>query len=430
MLLIDNKKVIDMNKFISIIIILLLILVPGCSKESKLNSQNNKSKPSEVKENTNKPSQVTQTPIPVDPIKQEISNMTLDEKIGQMVMCGIDGYTINNSTVKLIKNYHVGGIIILGENVKSSTQLLSLVNSLKTTNLNNKTPLFLSIDQEGGRVDRMPPEFIKLPDNKKIGKVNSSKFSYKIGQIIAEELKSFGFNMDFAPVLDINSNPKNPVIGNRSFGSNPQIVTKLGIETMKGIKSGGIISCVKHFPGHGDTSTDSHVGLPIVDHDLKRLKSFELIPFDNAVRNNVDVIMAAHILLQKIDAKYPSSMSKTIITDILRNSLKFNGVVITDDMTMGAVTKNYNIGDAAVTSVNAGCDIILVCHGYDNEVSVINSIKKAVQNGTIKEERVNESLYRILKLKSKYKLSNKTVKSINVNSINNKIKSVLNSYIK
>ena len=390
-----------MNKFISIIIMLLLVLAPGCSKESKLNSQNNKSKPSEVKQNTNKPSQAVPTPIPVDPIKQEINKMSLDEKIGQMVMSGIEGYTINDSTVKLIKDYHVGGIIILGENIKSSNQLLSLVNSLKTTNLSNKTPLFLSIDQEGGRVDRLSKEFIKLPDNKTIGNVNNSEFSYKIGQIIAEEIKSFGFNMDFAPVLDINSNPKNPVIGNRSFGANPQVVTKLGIETMKGIKSKGVISAVKHFPGHGDTSTDSHVGLPMVNHDLKRLKSFELIPFEAAIKNSVDVVMAAHILLPKIDAKYPSSMSKTIITDILRNGLKFNGVVITDDMTMGAVTKNYDIGDAAVTSVNAGCDIILVCHGYDNEVSVINSLKKAVQNGTIKEERVNESLYRILKLKSK-----------------------------
>ena len=419
-----------MNKFISIIIMLLLVLAPGCSKESKLKNEGNKLKPSEVKQNTNKSSQAVPTPIPVDPIKQEINKMSLDEKIGQMVMSGIDGYTINDSTVRLIKDYHVGGIIILGENIKSSNQLLSLVNSLKTTNLSNKTPLFLSIDQEGGRVDRLSKEFIKLPDNKTIGNVNNSEFSYKIGQIIAEEIKSFGFNMDFAPVLDINSNPKNPVIGNRSFGANPQVVTRLGIETMKGIKSKGVISAVKHFPGHGDTSTDSHVGLPRVNHDLKRLKSFELIPFEAAVKNNVDVVMAAHILLPKIDAKYPSSMSKTIITDILRNGLKFNGVVITDDMTMGAVTKNYDIGDAAVTSVNAGCDIILVCHGYDNEVSVINSLKKAVQNGTIKEERVNESLYRILKLKSKYKLSNKTVKSINVNSINNKIKSVLNSYIK
>lgn len=419
-----------MNKFISIIIMLLLVLAPGCSKESKLNSQNNKSKPSEVKQNTNKPSQAVPTPIPVDPIKQEINKMSLDEKIGQMVMSGIEGYTINDSTVKLIKDYHVGGIIILGENIKSSNQLLSLVNSLKTTNLSNKTPLFLSIDQEGGRVDRLSKEFIKLPDNKTIGNVNNSEFSYKIGQIIAEEIKSFGFNMDFAPVLDINSNPKNPVIGNRSFGANPQVVTKLGIETMKGIKSKGVISAVKHFPGHGDTSTDSHVGLPMVNHDLKRLKSFELIPFEAAIKNSVDVVMAAHILLPKIDAKYPSSMSKTIITDILRNGLKFNGVVITDDMTMGAVTKNYDIGDAAVTSVNAGCDIILVCHGYDNEVSVINSLKKAVQNGTIKEERVNESLYRILKLKSKYKISNKTVNSINVNSINNKIKNLLDSYIR
>ncbi|KPU44769.1 beta-hexosaminidase precursor [Oxobacter pfennigii] len=423
-----------LNRYILLIILFItLIFMAGCSTGEKSNDiaggGGETVQPAKPDGKDLKPSiQPSPTPV-IDTIKAELEKMTLDEKIGQMVISGVDGYSISNTTVKLIEDYHVGGFIILGENVKSTNQLLDMVNSLKARNAANKIPLFLSIDQEGGRIDRMPADFKRLPANKAIGAVGSEEFSYNIGKIISQELNAFGFNMDFAPVLDINSNPKNPIIGDRSFGGSADIVTILGIQTMKGIGSGGIIPVVKHFPGHGDTLVDSHVGLPAVYNDIERLKSFELVPFTQAVKDEVDAVMVAHILLPEIDPQYPSSMSKIIITDILRKDLNFDGVVITDDMTMGAITKNYDIGDASVKSVSAGSDIILVCHVFDNEVAVINSLKMAVQNGTLSEERINQSIYRILKLKDKYKINDNKIDSIDVESINNKIDSILKIYM-
>lgn len=359
-----------------------------------------------------------------DDIQLKLNSMNLDEKIGQLLIVGFDGYELNEDIEKLIKENCVGGIILFGNNIENSRQLMNLTNALKTNNLNNKIPLFISVDEEGGRVSRMPGEFKKLPSNKIIGEINNSNLSYNIGKIISKQLTSLGFNMNFAPVLDINSNPQNSVIGDRSFGDTPDIVTKLGIKTMEGLKDGNIIPVVKHFPGHGDTSVDSHVGLPLVNHNMKRLNEFELVPFKEAIKNDADVIMISHILLPKIDSIYPATMSKTIITDVLRNDLNFNGVVITDDMTMGAITKNYDIPNAAVKSINAGTDIILVCHDYDNEMAVITALKEAVKNKVITEDRLNESVYRILKLKEKYKINNDTVDNINIHEINNKIKSI------
>jgi beta-N-acetylhexosaminidase len=367
---------------------------------------------------------------PVDLIAEQLDKLTLDEKIGQMLIVGIDGFSINDNSKDLIDKYRVGGFIIMGDNVKNSTQLLDLTNSLKVQNSRNNIPLFLSVDEEGGKVSRMPKEFKNIPANKTIGKINNKEFSYKIGSTIAEEINEFGFNMDFAPVLDINSNPKNPIIGDRSFGSNASVVSDLGVETMKGIQSNNVIPVVKHFPGHGDTAVDSHKGLPSVNNDLKRLQSFEFIPFSNAIEEGADVVMIAHILLKKIDGKNPSSMSRTIITDILRNKLKFQGVVITDDMTMGAIIKNYKIGEAAVKSVSAGSDIVLVCHGYTNEIEVIKALKKAVVEGVISQERIDESVYRILKLKQRYNLVDNTVDSVDVKTINDSINELLNSYLK
>ena len=378
-----------------------------------------------------KPSQeeIQQPKKEIDPIEEQVKNMTLEEKIGQMVIIGLDGYTMDDNTRKMIGDDRVGGFILFGENVKSSDQLLALVNSLKSTNSKNKLPLFISVDQEGGRVNRMPAEFKNFPANQTIGKVNNGDFSYEIGSILGEEIKALGFNMDFAPVLDINSNPKNLVIGDRSFGTNAEVVSNLGIKTMKGIQTSGVIPVVKHFPGHGDTSVDSHIGLPSVDNDMNRLKSFELVPFNDAIKNGADAVMVAHIVLNKIDSQNPASLSKTIITDILRTQLNFNGLVITDDMTMGAIVKNYTISNAAIKSVNAGSDIVLVCHGHDNEVAVIDALKKAVEEGTIPEERINESIYRILKLKYKYKLTDSTLNSIDVGKINSKINNALDTYL-
>lgn len=365
-----------------------------------------------------------------DAIKELIGKMTLDEKIGQMVIVGVDDYTNNSHSTEMIEAYHVGGFILFDRNIKDPSQALGLINSLKETNAGNKSPLFIGVDEEGGRVTRMPVGLARIPTNKAIGQADNSDFSYEIGKAIGGELKAFGMNMNFAPVLDINSNPKNPVIGDRSFGANPEIVSKLGVQTMKGLQSQNIISVVKHFPGHGDTSVDSHKSLPVVNHGLDRLKAFELLPFAEAVKNNADAVMVAHILLPEIDKENPASLSKAVITDILRGELKFNGVVITDDMTMGAIIQNYGIGEAAVKSVNAGSDIVLVCHEYDKEISVIKALKAAAETGTISEDTINDSVYRILKLKQKYGLADETLGSIDVDRINASIKGVLNRYMK
>jgi len=276
----------------------------------------------------------------------------------------------------------------------------------------------------------MPTEFVKLPTNKAIGQVNNSTFSYEIGGILGQQLKAFGLNVDFAPVLDINSNPKNPIIGDRSFGTNATIVSKLGIQTMKGIQAQNVLSGVKHFPGHGDTSIDSHVGLPVVYNDMKRLNSLELIPFSEAIKSGTDMVMVAHILLPKIDSNNPASFSKTLITDVLRNNLNFKGVIITDDMTMGAIVKNYDIGEATVKSLNAGTDIILVCHDFVKETAVLKAIKIAVVKGTISQQSLDEKVYRILKLKKKYNLKDDTISFVDAKDINNKITNLLKIYMK
>ncbi|HEX2926619.1 MAG TPA: beta-N-acetylhexosaminidase [Ruminiclostridium sp.] len=367
------------------------------------------------------------TPKPgeaTDPIKEKLATMSLDEKLGQMVIVGLDGYKTDSHAVQMIKNRHVGGFILFKNNIQNSNQMLDLLNSLKKENQVNQVPLFLSVDEEGGRISRLPDEFLKFPTNQTIGQMNNSSLSYTVGSIIGEELKSFGMNMDFAPVLDINSNPQNPVIGDRSFGSEPVIVTKLGVQTMKGLQSQNIISVIKHFPGHGDTSVDSHVGLPIVNNGLQRLRSFELKPFAAAVENGAEVVMVAHILLPKIDPKNPASFSKTIISDILRRDMNYDGVVITDDFTMGAIIKNYNIGQAAVKSILAGSDIVLVCHGFDKQEEVIAALKNAAQTGKLTMNRIDQSVYRILKLKNKHNITDSPAEAVNSKAINDKIKAL------
>jgi beta-N-acetylhexosaminidase len=368
------------------------------------------------------------TKVQNDPIVAQIKKMTLDEKIGQMVLMGFDGYTVNFNTAELIKKYKIGGFIFYASNIRDSKQTSALLNALKTKNKVNKIPLFLSVDEEGGRVSRLPKEILKFPTNKKIGEINNPNFSYSIGTILGKELKAFGFNLDFAPVMDINSNPNNPVIGDRSFGATEPVVSSLGVQTMKGIQSQKVISVIKHFPGHGDTSVDSHLGLPKVNKTLASIKAFELLPFQNAINANADMVMVAHILFPKIDPKYPSSFSKTIISGILRDYLRYSGVVITDDLEMGAIAKNYSIESAAVKSIQAGGDICLVGHTFSVGVNVINALKKAVQNKEITISRIDDSVYRILRLKQKYGLADKTVGPVNVGALNKEISGVLSKY--
>ncbi|AQQ53132.1 beta-N-acetylhexosaminidase [Planococcus lenghuensis] len=358
-----------------------------------------------------------------------LSTMSLEEKIGQMMIAGISGTALNSSAVSLIDEYQVGGLILYSANLTDIPQSIALLNQLQAENSENRFPLFLSVDQEGGRVSRLPDQLLNFPVNQVIGNVNNAQYSYEIGELLGEELNSFGFNVNFAPVLDVNSNPDNPVIGDRSFSPDPHIVSDLGIQTMKGMQSQGIIPVIKHFPGHGDTSVDSHLELPVVNKTLDELKNLELIPFTEAIEHGADAVMVAHILLPELDAEYPATLSPEIIDGLLRDQLDFNGVVITDDMTMQAITDHYGIGPAAVQSVIAGSDILLVAHHYDAIVETHKALVKAVEEGVISEERIDESVQRILQLKKKYELSDSKAGSVDTEEINGKIRELNDNYL-
>lgn len=353
-----------------------------------------------------------------------LSDLSLEEKVGQMIFAGIKGTDITNETKKIISTHQVGGIILFKDNLKNANQSVSLLNAIKQENTNNKVPLFLGVDEEGGRISRLP-ELTKLPTNEELGKRNDISLSYNIGKLLGKELSAFGFNLDFAPVLDINSNPDNPIIGDRSFGTDAELVSELGLQMMKGIQSEQVISVIKHFPGHGDTAVDSHKELPIIQKSLAELHALELIPFKHAVEQGAEVVMVGHILLPKIDSTYPASISGRIITDVLREQLGYEGIIITDDMTMKAILNNLEIGEAAVSAVKAGNDIVLVAHNYANVKKAIDSIIKAIEDGEITEQRIDESVKRILSIKKKYNLSNKQIDGVNIEELNQSINKTL-----
>ncbi|WP_028610905.1 beta-N-acetylhexosaminidase [Paenibacillus harenae] len=403
-----------------------IVLFAGCSQAANSNQEGLPANPS--------PS-VNPTPTaapppsqePVDLIKERISEMSVDEKIGQMVLVGLEGTTLQSDAKEMIERYRVGGFILYKDNIDNASQTVSLLNQLKEANAANKAPLWLSLDQEGGKVNRMPEQLKELPTARAIGKVNNSEYTKRIGQAIGEELQAFGFNMDFAPVLDINSNPDNPVIGNRSFGADPDTVTQHGLEMMRAIQSKDVAAVVKHFPGHGDTSVDSHLELPVVTKSLSELKSFELLPFIEAVREDADAVMIAHLLIPKIDNKYPASLSGKVITDLLRDELAYDGVVITDDMTMGGITKHFGMGEAAVLTVQAGSDILLIGHEHSMQVEVLQALKKGVEEGALTEDRLDQSVYRILKLKQKYHIEDEATAEVDVQAVNQIIEAALDS---
>jgi len=361
-----------------------------------------------------------------DPIDTKIAHMTLDEKIGQMLLVGIEGTRLDESAKRMISEDKVGGIILYANNISDLQGMVKLNNHLKETNVHNPAPLFISVDQEGGKVSRMPKEFVSIPSNRTVGNTNKANLAQTMGELLGRELTTTGFNVDFAPVMDINSNPQNPVIGDRSFGSSADRVTKMGLAEIKGLRNSGVIPVVKHFPGHGDTSVDSHMELPVVNKTSQQLAKLEWIPFKAAIKDEVEAVMVAHILFPKIDPKRPASLSKVIIGDQLRGEMGYTGVVITDDLTMGAIVKHYSLETAAIDTIKAGSDVLLIAHGYDNEKKVFNKIKQSVKNGTISEERIDESVRRILTLKSKYHLSDKQNTPIpNLTSLNQNIRNWL-----
>ncbi|MFZ0370058.1 MAG: beta-N-acetylhexosaminidase [Halobacillus sp.] len=351
---------------------------------------------------------------------------SIEQKVSQTLYIGIQGLTLSNQEKEMISQNQVGGVILLGRNVESARQLQNLVDSIHQANANNPTPLFLGIDEEGGRVSRIPDSAImNLPASKKIGGTMDPELAQKTGRLLAEKVKAFGFNMNFAPVLDIVNNPNNQVIGDRSFGETPERVKNMGISAMQAIQSARVIPVVKHFPGHGNTSVDSHYDLPVVDQTIEELEDFEWVPFKTAVEQGADAIMTAHILFPELDQKYPATLSKTIITGIIREQLDFNGLVITDDMAMGAISNNYGTSEAAVLSIQAGADMVLLTDTSQFQ-SVKNLLIQAVRDGQIPESQLNTSVTRILQKKETYKLSEPYEDTAEISQLNMQIEEVWN----
>ena len=380
------------------LLLFLVFLLTGCGY--KKDNEINNSITNDEKENINGTDEIMREEK--EPIDDKINSMTLDEKIGQMIITGFNGSEYNDDMDRLINEYKVGGVILFARNIEDSNQMIDLTRALQENN--NNLPLFISIDEEGGRVSRLPDDVEKFPSAFTIGLINNQQTAYENGKEIGYTLKRLGINLDYAPVLDIYSNENNTVIGDRAFSTEESIVSTMGIATMEGIEDSDIIPVVKHFPGHGDTEVDSHYGLPIVYKTLEELRNFEFIPFVKAIESGCDVIMVSHIILNEVDSSNPASLSKIVISDLLRKDMGFDKVVITDDMAMGAITSIMSIEEACIKSIEAGCDILLLGNAYEEIEQVINSIKLKLYNGEISEEQINKSVKRILELKKKYNM--------------------------
>ena len=405
-----------MKRILSGILLLCVLGLTGCGSQTPAPTPTPAATPSATPTPTPEP-----TPTP-DPVAEALAAMTTQEKVGQLLVAGIGGTEAGEDGLQAVQDYQVGGVILFGRNVESAQQLADLTNELKTLNGDN-TPLFLCVDQEGGRVDRMPPEVDDL----------SSAYDYiaaggdplERGKVLAAQCAAFGFNLDFSTCLDIWSNPDNTVIGDRAYGSDPHTVTSAGLAVNQGLEQGGVIPVVKHFPGHGDTSTDSHVDLPVVDKTAEELQEFELIPFQAAIDQGTPCVMVAHILMTQIDPDLPASLSPKVVDGLLRQEIGFDGVVCTDDLTMGAISNTYGMGEAAVMAVEAGCDLLLVCHEADNLTAARDALLSAVDAGRISMERLDESVYRILSLKQEYGLTNDPVDQPDIEALNAGIQAIL-----
>ncbi len=367
------------------------------------------------------PEESSPQPSP-DPVAELLATMTTEEKVGQLLVAGFEGTTLSQEVTTLIEDYRVGGVILYGRNISDADQLWELVNGIKALNGEN-IPLFLSTDQEGGLVERMPSEVTKVPSAWQVGTVAEDlrqEAGTQLGTALGMQCAAFGFNTNYAPTLDIWSNPQNTVIGRRAFGDDPQQVMELGIPTALGMLDQGVIPVVKHFPGHGDTLADSHTALPVVHKTVDELLDFEFAPFVQAIGGETPMpgVMVVHVLLTQVDETYPSSLSPAVVDGLLRRELGFDGVVFTDDLTMGAVVQGRDIGEATVLAIEAGVDVALVCHVSTNVAAAHQALMEAVESGRISSERLDESVSRILALKLSQGLTNDPTPALDLTEVN------------
>ena len=333
---------------------------------------------------------------PEEKVDKLVANMSDADKVGQLLMIGIHGKTLNDDAKFMLNEYRVGGIILFDRNMESKDQVKSLITDInKTGKSAGLTPLFIGIDQEGGAVARMEDQLIKVPPAEELGKEPIEQ-AVSLAKQSGTELKDLGFNINFAPVADLG------LTYGRSFSTNPDDVVRYASAVGKAYDEAGLWYSYKHFPGIGKTDVDLHADTSVVPVSKETLLNEDTKVFVDLIKQskpNTYAIMVSHAMYPQIDADHPSSLSKAIITDWLRKDMGYNGVVVTDDMDMGALAKHYTFSDMAVQSILAGSDILLVCHEYEHMQEAYNGLMKAVKDGRISKERLDESVKRILLMK-------------------------------
>ncbi len=323
------------------------------------------------------------------------------DNLGQLIICGIKGTTLTSEEIDFIKNEKIGGIIFFAHNFEDPAQLAELVNSIQK--LRDEYPLFISVDQEGGRVMRFKKYFTQFPAMMNLAHLNSPKLVYEAHEILAKELAACGINLSFSPVCDVLTNPENKVIGDRAFGTNAETVEKYISAAIRGLQTNGLLSCAKHFPGHGDTSKDSHFDLPLVKTSLETIRQRELIPFIKASKSRVEFMMMGHMMVDAIDDKLPTTLSSKAY-NFLRTETKFTKIVITDDMEMKAIADRFSIEEAAIMAINAGADILLYRFMEDAD-KALKAIKEGIKKRVISKTAIIEKLGRVEQCKKEF-LSN------------------------
>jgi beta-N-acetylhexosaminidase len=313
---------------------------------------------------------------------------------GDLLVVGLQGDSLDGAARDLLDEVRPLGVILFARNMPDRATLERLVADLRERDPTG----IVAIDHEGGRVDRLPPGFTKFPPALTIARKGDPGLIREVARAQARELRAIGFNVNFAPVLDIHTNPANPIIGDRAFGSTPEEVIHHALPYLQGMTEEGMLGCGKHFPGHGDTRSDSHLELPRVPLDAARLRSVEMLPFAKAINAGVPMIMTAHVLYEALDSERPASLSSAILEGILRKELRFGGVVVSDDLEMKAVADRYNLGEAAVLAVEAGSDVALVCKTPECIRSAHASLSRALASGRLAPPRLQDSAARRARL--------------------------------
>lgn len=342
-----------------------------------------------------------------------LGRMSVADKVAQLLIAGFNGDSLVNSPSlqTLVGQYHVGGLVLLEPNARDPQQVSQLVREIQQLARSSgaNIPMFISSNHEGGPVVRIGGEVTGFPGNMAVAATGRLEYAYIASAFAAQELRAMGVNMNLAPVLDVNDNPLNPIIGVRSFGDQPALVAEYGRMSIRGLQDNGIIAIAKHFPGHGSVAIDSHGDLPVIIQPLDQLLPHALLPFTAAISESVSAIMSAHIALPAVDATgLPATLSSPVLTGLLRDRLKFDGLIVTDSLGMGAITNGRSQPEAAVEAILAGADVVLTTGPLDAQLGILEALRAAVNNGRLSMERLDQSVTRILRVKYGYGLFDST----------------------